>query len=79
MRAKDLLDDLDVKYKAYELDLRKDGADIQEVLAEMTGQKTVPNIFINKQHVGGCSDLEMAHQSGKLQQLLKNAGIDAKL
>lgn len=24
------------------------------MLLEMTGQKTVPNVFINKKHVGGC-------------------------
>jgi len=28
------------------------GAEIQEMLAEMTGQKTVPNIFISGQHIG---------------------------
>lgn len=24
------------------------------MLLEMTGQKTVPNVFINKTHIGGC-------------------------
>lgn len=24
------------------------------MLLEMTGQKSVPNVFINKTHVGGC-------------------------
>lgn len=28
------------------------GAEIQEMLAEMTGQKTVPNVFISGQHIG---------------------------
>ncbi|KAI9310525.1 glutaredoxin, partial [Dichotomocladium elegans] len=55
--AKDLFSDLNVTYKAYELDTRKDGDDIQKVLAELTGQKTVPNIFINAKHIGGYSDL----------------------
>ncbi|KAI5209578.1 hypothetical protein E4T39_00926 [Aureobasidium subglaciale] len=35
-----------------------DGADIQNALAEMTSQRSVPNIFINKQHIGGNSDLQ---------------------
>lgn len=26
------------------------------MLLEMTGQKTVPNVFINKKHVGGCDN-----------------------
>ena len=28
------------------------GAEIQATLAELTGQKTVPNVFISGQHVG---------------------------
>lgn len=31
-----------------------DGANVQEVLSEITNQRTVPNIFVNKVHVGGC-------------------------
>ena len=31
-----------------------DGASVQEVLTEISNQKTVPNIFVNKVHVGGC-------------------------
>ena len=30
-----------------------EGTNYQELLVEMTGQKTVPNVFINKTHVGG--------------------------
>lgn len=43
----------------------------QAYLMEKTSQRTVPNIFINKKHLGGCSDLLDAQKSGKLQQLLK--------
>lgn len=32
----------------------EDGTNYQEMLLEMTGQKTVPNVFINKTHLGGC-------------------------
>lgn len=35
----------------YSLD---DGINVQEVLTEISNQKTVPNIFVNKVHVGGC-------------------------
>lgn len=31
-----------------------DGANVQEVLSEITNQRTVPNIFVNKVHMGGC-------------------------
>lgn len=43
----------------------------QAYLAEKTSQRTVPNIFINQKHLGGCSDLLDAQKSGKLQQLMK--------
>lgn len=31
-----------------------DGANVQEMLSEITNQRTVPNIFVNKVHMGGC-------------------------
>lgn len=47
-----------------------DGADIQAALLEMTGQKTVPNVFIKGQHVGGNDATQAAAKSGKLQEML---------
>lgn len=43
----------------------------QAYLLDKTSQRTVPNIFINQKHLGGCSDLLDAQKSGKLQQLLQ--------
>uniref|UniRef100_A0AAQ4QBR5 thioredoxin-disulfide reductase (NADPH) n=1 Tax=Gasterosteus aculeatus aculeatus TaxID=481459 RepID=A0AAQ4QBR5_GASAC len=40
------------------------------MLLEMTGQKSVPNVFINKMHVGGCDKTLQAHEDGSLKQLL---------
>eukprot|EP00069_Balaena_mysticetus_P009359 bmy_20166T0 len=48
-----------------------DGASVQEVLSEITNQRTMPNIFVNKVHVGGCDQTFQAHQSGLLQKLLQ--------
>uniref|UniRef100_A0A3B4UB18 thioredoxin-disulfide reductase (NADPH) n=1 Tax=Seriola dumerili TaxID=41447 RepID=A0A3B4UB18_SERDU len=48
----------------------QDGTNYQEMLLEMTGQKTVPNVFINKTHLGGCDKTMQAHKDGSLQQLL---------
>jgi glutaredoxin 3 len=75
-----LFDDINVDYKALELNDHLDGDAIQKALAELTNQKTVPNIFINKQHIGGSDALKAALSSGKLTQILKDAGINhAKL
>lgn len=80
IRAKDLFDDINVDYKALELNDHKDGEAIQQVLAELTKQKTVPNLFINQQHIGGYDALQAAYSSGKLEKVLKDAGItNAKL
>merc|ERR1711915_953068 len=54
-----------------ELDQVDDGADIQDALQEMTNQRSVPNVFINKKHMGGNSDLQA--KKGELPQLLKDA------
>jgi len=39
-----------------ELDELDGGADLQEALLEKTGQRTVPNVFVGGQHVGGNDD-----------------------
>ena len=49
-----------------------DGADIQAALKEINGQSSVPNIYINKKHIGGNSDLQA--RKGELKQLLQDAG-----
>ncbi|KAL7414780.1 putative GRX1-glutaredoxin [Mrakia frigida] len=74
-KAKSVLKDLNLpegkEVKVYELDERDDGADIQNYLAEKTGQRTVPNIFIQGKHVGGSDDLAKAKSSGTLTKLIQ--------
>ncbi|KAI0778631.1 glutaredoxin [Trametes elegans] len=71
-RAKSLLTSKfpDVPTKIYELDEIEDGAAIQDYLQEKTGQRTVPNIFINQKHVGGCDSVTDLDKSGKLASLV---------
>uniref|UniRef100_H3CPJ1 thioredoxin-disulfide reductase (NADPH) n=1 Tax=Tetraodon nigroviridis TaxID=99883 RepID=H3CPJ1_TETNG len=70
VQVKDLFRELQVECNVVELDLMEDGTNYQEMLLEMTGQKSVPNVFINKTHVGGCDKTMQAHKDGSLQQLL---------
>jgi glutaredoxin 3 len=49
-----------------------DGAAIQDALQEITNQRSVPNIFIGKKHIGGNSDLQA--KKSQLPNLLKEAG-----
>lgn len=70
-RVKELFSSLGVDCNILELDQVDEGASVQEVLSEMTNQRTVPSIFVNRVHVGGCDHTFQAHQSGLLQQLLQ--------
>lgn len=56
-----------------ELDTAEDGSEIQEALYELTGQKTVPNVFIGGQHIGGNSDVQELKIAGKLEPKIKAA------
>lgn len=48
-----------------------EGPDLQAALKVMTGQGTVPNIFIGGKHLGGCDSTLAAIASGELQKMLK--------
>lgn len=56
-----------------EIDITHDEALQQEMLAKSNGKRTVPQIFINGTHVGGCDDLHALDAAGKLDPLLKSA------
>ena len=57
-----------------ELDHSRDGPAIQACLLRMTGQRTVPSVWIKGQHVGGNSDVQALAESGKLQKMLYQEG-----
>uniref|UniRef100_A0A668VJT8 thioredoxin-disulfide reductase (NADPH) n=1 Tax=Oreochromis aureus TaxID=47969 RepID=A0A668VJT8_OREAU len=76
VKVKDLFKELKVECNVVELDLMDNGTSYQEMLLEMTGQKTVPNVFINKKHIGGCDKTLQAHKDGSLQQLLNGDNED---
>jgi glutaredoxin 3 len=42
-------------------------------MMEITGRRTVPQIFIGSTHVGGCDDLMALDQRGGLMPLLQGA------
>ena len=69
-KTKDLFDDLKIDATVYELNKMDDGADIQSALLELTGQNTVPNVFIKGEHVGGNDDCQRAAKAGTLQEKL---------
>jgi glutaredoxin 3 len=45
----------------------------RDKMIELTGRRTVPQIFIGDTHVGGCDDLIALDQKGGLMPLLQGA------
>lgn len=69
--AKNVFNDIGARYKVIELDEHNDGRRLQEALAQMTGARTVPRVFINGNCIGGGSDTKQLHQQGKLLPLIE--------
>ena len=67
-RAKRLLDDKGVAYREFEIST--DRAKREEMIGRANGRSTVPQVFINGQHVGGSDDLAGLERDGRLDTLL---------
>jgi glutaredoxin 3 len=67
-RAKALFDRKGVAY--VEHDITMGGPKRVEMLGRSNGASTVPQIFIDGAHVGGCDDLMALDASGQLDPLL---------
>lgn len=67
-RAKRLLDEKGVSYEEY--DVTMGGPKKAEMLERKPDARTVPQIFIGGDAIGGCDDLHALDRAGKLDQLL---------
>ena len=47
-----------------------------EILKNITGQSTVPNVFINGKHLGGCNDIIAMHSHGDLAKTLVSSQME---
>jgi len=66
-RAKHLLIDKGVAFVEYEIS--EDSAKAVQ-MQQRARRRTVPQIFIDDQHIGGCDDLYALESSGKLDPIL---------
>lgn len=71
IRAKKLLDMKGVDYTEYEISNDPDKR--QEMIQRACGRTTVPQVFIDGEHVGGSDDLMALEMSGNLDERLKAA------
>lgn len=68
LRAKRLFESKDIPFKEISVDL--DSAKKAEMVERAGGRMTVPQIFINGRHIGGCDELMTLERQGKLDELL---------
>ena len=68
--TKNLFNSKNIDAKVIELDEIDNGAEIQSALLDLSGQRTVPNVFVKGKHLGGNDDTQAAARSGKLSELL---------
>lgn len=68
VRAKQLLQRKGVAFT--DIDVKADAAKRDEMLKRANGRQTIPQIFINDRHIGGCDDLYALDAKGELDALL---------
>ncbi len=69
IRAKNLLSKKGVEFTEYTID--GDEAARDNMAERANGRRSVPQIFINDVHVGGCDNIYALDAQGKLDELLK--------
>jgi glutaredoxin 3 len=68
VRAKKLLDKKGLSYQ--EIDVTNN-TELRQELVQMTGGRlTVPQIFFDERHIGGCDDLYELERTGELDKLI---------
>ena len=68
VRARHLLESKGVEFEEYVID--GGGAKREEMIQRAKGRMTVPQIFIDGRHVGGCTELYELDRDGKLNDWL---------
>lgn len=67
IRAKQLLTSKGINFQEITVDSKPE---LRAEMEEKAGSDTVPQIWINEQHIGGCDDLFALEQARKLDPLL---------
>lgn len=67
IRAKQLLDSKGVQYKDFDVAAKPK---LRKEMELNSGERTVPQIWINKKHVGGCDQLFELERRKQLDSLL---------
>ncbi|MEH1849961.1 MAG: glutaredoxin 3 [Nostoc sp.] len=68
IRAKSLLKNKGVEFIEYSID--GDEVARNKMAQRANGRRSLPQIFINDDHIGGCDDIYALDRQGKLDELL---------
>lgn len=71
--AKSLLDQKGAAFK--EINVLMDSGRKKEMMDRAGGRHTVPQIFINDMHVGGCDELYALERAGNLDKMLAEESL----
>ncbi|MEH1938547.1 MAG: glutaredoxin 3 [Nostoc sp.] len=71
IRAKSLLKNKGVEFIEYSID--GDEAARNKMAQRANGGRSLPQIFINDDHIGGCDDIHALDSQGKLDELLTSS------
>jgi len=66
--AKELLNKKKIQFTEY--NIAKDSVKMEEMLNKSNGMRTVPQIFVGDQHIGGNDELQTLENQGKLDNIL---------
>ena len=69
IRAKKLLANKKVEFN--EIDLSENPDKFEEMILKSKGARTVPQIFVNGEHIGDCDHIHDLDQKGELDKILK--------
>jgi glutaredoxin 3 len=69
IRAKKLLTQKGIDFTEYSIDGDEIARD--EMSRRANGRRSLPQIFINDRHIGGCDDIHDLDNQGKLDDLLE--------
>jgi glutaredoxin 3 len=68
LRAKSLLNKKGVNFTEYSIDGDEDAR--AKMAQRANGRRSLPQIFINDNHIGGCDDIHALDRQGKLDEML---------
>ncbi|MEH2276281.1 MAG: glutaredoxin 3 [Nostoc sp.] len=71
IRAKSLLNNKGVEFIEYNID--GDEVARNKMAQRANGRRSLPQIFINDKHIGGCDDIHALDRQGKLDELLTSS------